>query len=143
MDKVLLSSKKMDWETPQSLFDELNRKFKFDLDACANDQNHKLPNYFTEKDDALVQEWEGNVFINPPYGRMIGKFVQKAYQESLRQTDRFIVMLIPARTDTTYWQDYVQGKAVVKFLRGRLKFEVNGVRSDAAPFPSVLVSYGI
>ena len=85
----------------------------------------------------------GNVFINPPYGRRIGKFVQKAYQESLRQTDRFIVMLIPARTDTTYWQDYVQGKAVVKFLRGRLKFEVNGVPSDAAPFPSALVIYGI
>lgn len=85
----------------------------------------------------------GNVFVNPPYGRMTGQFVKKAYDEHLRDPDRFIVLLIPSRTDTKYWQDYVIDKATVKFIRGRLKFEVNGQATDAAPFPSALVVYGI
>lgn len=133
----------MAWETPTEFFDKLNRKFKFDIDACASDENHKLPNYYTEKDDAITQSWEGNVSMNPPYGRHIGEFVKKAYEEHLRDPDRFIVMLIPARTDTKYWHEYIQDKATVKFLKGRLKFEINGEAMDAAPFPSVVVIYGI
>ncbi len=140
---LMFSSKKMDWETPQDFFDKLNKKFKFDLDACASDENHKLDNYFTELDNSLEQEWGGNVFINPPYGRSMHNFVEKAYQEHLRDVDRFIVMLIPARTDTTYWHNFIQDKATIKFLRGRLKFEVDGVATDAAPFPSALVVYGL
>lgn len=140
---LMFSSKKMDWETPQDFFDKLNKKFKFDLDACASDENHKLDNYFTELDNSLEQEWGGNVFINPPYGRAMHNFVEKAYQEHLRDVDRFIVMLIPARTDTTYWHNFIQDKATIKFLRGRLKFEVDGVATDAAPFPSALVVYGL
>lgn len=81
--------------------------------------------------------------MNPPYGRHIGEFVRKAYEEHLRDPDRFIVMLVPARTDTKYWHDYIQDKATVKFLKGRLKFEINGEAMDAAPFPSVVVIYGI
>lgn len=133
----------MAWETPKEFFDKLNRKFKFDIDACASDENHKLPNYYTEKDDALTKSWWGNVFMNPPYGRHIGEFVRKAYEEHLRDPDRFIVMLVPARTDTKYWHDYIQDKSTVKFLKGRLKFEINGEAMDAAPFPSVVVIYGI
>jgi len=140
---LMFSSKKMDWETPQVLFEQLNRKFKFDLDACASDENHKIDNYFTEKDDALVQKWGGNVFVNPPYGRSIGDFIKKAYEEHLRDPNRFIVMLVPSRTDTRYWQDYVIDKSTIKYIRGRLKFEVSGVATDAAPFPSALVVYGI
>jgi len=140
---LMFSSKKMDWETPQVLFEQLNRKFKFDLDACASDENHKIDNYFTEKDDALVQKWGGNVFVNPPYGRSIGDFIKKAYEEHLRDPNRFIVMLVPSRTDTRYWQDYVIDKSTIKYIRGRLKFEVDGVATDAAPFPSALVVYGI
>lgn len=139
----MFSSKKMDWETPQVLFEQLNRKFKFDLDACASDENHKIDNYFTEKDDALVQKWGGNVFVNPPYGRSIGDFIKKAYEEHLRDPNRFIVMLVPSRTDTRYWQDYVIDKSTIKYIRGRLKFEVDGVATDAAPFPSALVVYGM
>ncbi|MBZ6000932.1 phage N-6-adenine-methyltransferase [Leuconostoc gelidum] len=140
---LMFSSKKMDWETPQVLFEQLNRKFKFDLDACASDENHKIDNYFTEKDDALVQKWGGNVFVNPPYGRSIGDFIKKAYEEHLRDPNRFIVMLVPSRTDTRYWQDYVIDKSTIKYIRGRLKFEVDGVATDAAPFPSALVVYGM
>lgn len=143
INKTLFSSEKMNWETPQIFFDNLNKKFKFDLDACADDKNHKLNNYFTEKDNALEQDWNGNVFVNPPYGRSISQFIQKSYEESVRDENRFIVLLIPARTDTKYWHEFIQGKATVKFLRGRLKFEIDGFASDAAPFPSALVVYGL
>ena len=81
--------------------------------------------------------------MNPPYGRKIGEFIKKAYEEHLRDPDRFIVMLIPSRTDTKYWHDYIEGKATIKFLKGRLKFEINGKATDAAPFPSAVVVYGI
>lgn len=138
----MFSSKNMSWETPQNYFDELNNKFKFDLDACASDENHKLDNYYNENDNCLEQSWGGNVFMNPPYGRDIGKFIKKAYEEHLKDPDRFIVILIPARTDTKYWHDFIQDKAVVKFLKGRLKFEINGIATDAAPFPSALCVYG-
>lgn len=143
MDKVLFSSQKDDWETPSDLFDDLNKKFKFDLDACANDSNHKLSNYYSEANSCLDNQWEGNVFMNPPYGRGIYQFIQKAYEEHLRDGKRFIVMLIPSRTDTKYWHNFIQDKAVVKFIRGRLKFEVGGQPKDAAPFPSCLVVYGL
>lgn len=143
MDKVLFSSNNMSWETPTEFFDKLNIKLKFDLDACASDENHKLPNYYTEKDDALTKSWLGNVFMNPPYGRHIGEFIRKAYEEHLRDPDRFIVMLIPSRTDTKYWHDYIQDKATVKFLKGRLKFEINGKPMNTAPFPSALIIYGL
>lgn len=143
VDKVLFSSDSMTWETPKDYFDKLNRKFKFDLDACASDTNHKVDTYFTEDDNALEQKLDGNVFMNPPYGRHIGEFIKKAYEEHLRDQDRFIVMLIPSRTDTKYWHEYIQDKATVKFLKGRLKFEIDGESMDAAPFPSALVVYGL
>ncbi|CAK1244316.1 MULTISPECIES: DNA N-6-adenine-methyltransferase [Fructobacillus] len=142
MDKVLFSSKKDDWETPTDLFEKLNKKFKFDLDACANDSNHKLSNYYSVGNSCLEHDWQGNVFMNPPYGRDMYSFIKKAYEEHLRDKNRFIVMLIPSRTDTKYWHEFIQDKAVVKFIRGRLKFEVSGQPKDAAPFPSCLVVYG-
>lgn len=143
VDKALFSSNSMIWETPKDYFDKLNMKFKFDLDACASESNHKVNSYFTEVDNALIQKWGGNVFMNPPYGRHIGEFIKKAYEEHLRDPDRFIVMLIPSRTDTKYWHEYIQDKATVKFLKGRLKFEISGKSMDAAPFPSALVVYGL
>ena len=71
-NKALFTSNKQDWETPKELFERLNSKYHFDLDAAASHQNAKLPNYFTADDDALLQEWQGNVFCNPPYGRQLG-----------------------------------------------------------------------
>ena len=136
------SSKKDDWETPQELFDELNEKHNFTLDAAATDKNAKLPNYYTIEDDALKQRWEGRVFVNPPYGREIKHWVEKAYKESLEPYNECVVMVIPSRTDTIYWHDYIFGKAKeIDFLRGRLKFEVDGVASQPAPFPSAIIVY--
>lgn len=123
------------------MFNQLNEKHNFDLDAAASKENAKLVNFFTEEDDALSQLWEGNVFCNPPYSRQLGKWMKKAYEEHLRDKNRVIVFLIPARTDTSYWHDYIFGKAEIEFLRGRIKFEVDGIAKDAAPFPSAIVIY--
>lgn len=143
MNKALLSSKKMDWRTPQAFFDDLNREFHFVLDAAAMPENAKCTQYFTPETDGLSRSWDvgGSVFCNPPYGRKIGKWVQKAYSEYVRGGVT-IVMLIPARTDTSYFHDYIYGKAEIRFLRGRLKFEdENGVAMNPAPFPSMVVIF--
>ena len=85
---------------------------------------------------------EKNYWETPPYGRELRKWVKKAYEESLEKHDGYIVLLIPARTDTSYWHDFIFGKAQINFLRGRIKFELHGESKDAAPFPSALVIYG-
>lgn len=136
---VLFSSKKHDWETPDRLFNKLNEEFNFTLDAAASDSNAKLGRYYTVEDNALEKSWAGEVvFCNPPYGRKIGKWVEKCYTESQHAT---IVLLIPSRTDTAYFHNYIYGKAEIRFLRGRIKFENNGVAQNSAPFPSLLAIY--
>ena len=142
INKGLFTSDKNYWETPQDFFDELHEKYKFTLDAAATDENAKLPNYYTVEDDALKQKWEGRVSVNPPYGREIKHWVEKAYKESLEPYNECVVMLIPSRTDTIYWHEYIFGKAKdIDFLKGRLKFEIDGEPRDAAPFPSALITY--
>lgn len=143
MNKALLSSVKMDWGTPKDFFRELDQEFHFGLDAAASPENAKCERYFTPEMDGLSCSWSGYgaVFCNPPYGREIGKWVQKAYSEHVRGGVT-IAMLIPARTDTSYFHDYIYGKAEIRFLRGRLKFEdENGVAMNPAPFPSMVVIY--
>lgn len=136
MNKALLSSKRHDWTTPQDFFDELNKTYKFTLDPAASAENHKCDMYFTEQENGLLQDWGGqSVFCNPPYGRQIGEWVKKAHVES-QKWNTTVVMLIPARTDTKYFHEYIYGKHEIKFLKGRLKF---GDSKNAAPFPSMLV----
>lgn len=126
-----------EWETPQWLFDELSWTYGgFTLDPCATELNAKCLQFFTRKEDGLAQAWEGKVFVNPPYGRGIGRWVQKALEEA--QNGSLIVCLLPARTDTRWWQDYVR-RGHVHFLRGRLKF---GAARNSAPFPSAIVTFG-
>jgi phage N-6-adenine-methyltransferase len=137
MDKVHYSSEKSDWETPQDLFDELNREFNFTLDVCADHENAKCDRYITKDDDTLVQSWlDKSCWMNPPYGREIGKFIKKAYEESRRGCT--VVCLLPARTDTKWFHDHILGKAQIRFLKGRLTF-VGG--KYPAPFPSMIVIY--
>lgn len=82
----------------------------------------------------------GAVFCNPPYGREVGKWVRKAYEEA--QSGTTVVLLIPARTDTTYFHDYIYGKAEIRFIRGRLRFtDEEGNAYAPAPFPSMVVVY--
>lgn len=135
----LYSSATDDWGTPQALFDELNDEFSFTLDACASAHNFKVNIYFNEKIDALAQRWTGTVWMNPPYGRTIGKWMKKAFEES--QKGATIVCLVPARTDTIWWHDYAI-KGEVRFLKGRLKFEQPGfAKNSSAPFPSAIVIF--
>jgi phage N-6-adenine-methyltransferase len=128
-----------DWGTPQALFDELNDEFNFTLDACASAHNFKVNIYFNKEIDALAQRWTGTVWMNPPYGRTIGQWMKKAFEES--QKGATVVCLVPARTDTAWWHDYAI-KGEVRFLRGRLKFEQPGFdKNSAAPFPSAIVIF--
>ena len=134
---VHFSSATDEWETPQGLFDELSWLFGgFTLDPCATAKNAKCARFFTRAEDGLAQRWEGKVFLNPPYGRAIGRWVQKAYEES--RSGALVVCLLPARTDTRWWQEYVK-RGQVWFLRGRLKF---GDARNSAPFPSAIVIFG-
>lgn len=134
-----MTSKYDDWETPQELFDEWNRKFRFDVDVCANASNAKCAKYFTPEQDGLKQEWRGACWCNPPYGRQIGKWIRKAYESV--QGGATVVCLIPARTDTGYWHDWVM-RGTITFLRGRVYFKRNGAPHDRAPFPSAIVVFG-
>lgn len=144
MNEALLSSKKLDWCTPQAFFEKLNEEFNFTLDAAATDNTTKCKEYFTPETDGLKSSWKrpmgGSVFCNPPYGREIGKWVKKAFEEAQEGTT--VVMLIPARTDTSYFHDYIYGKAEIRFIRGRLKFtDYDGNEFAPAPFPSMVVIF--
>ena len=144
LDGAAFSSNRHNWETPQKLFDELNSKYHFTLDPCASGTNHKTSRYFTGEDNGLIQSWAGEcVFCNPPYGRQIGKWVEKCHDESLQGTR--ICLLIPARTDTAYFHDFIYNKSNtrIEFIRGRLKFEINGVPGNSSPFPSMLVFFNL
>lgn len=139
INPVLFSSENEVWETPQDFFDRLDEEFHFNLDPCATSQNKKCSNFFTKKDNGLEQDWGGfRVFCNPPYGRNVtGLWVKKAYEES-QKPNTLIVCLVPSRTDTKWFHDYIWGKAEIRFVKGRLKF---GGSKTAAPFPSMVVIY--
>ena len=136
---VMFSSKTGQWATPYEFFQKLDWRFgPFDLDPCADAENTKCSKFFTEMDDGLSQSWEGHVsFINPPYGRGIDKWIKKGYEES-RHKNTKVVMLIPARTDTKYWHNYVMKADVIYFVKGRLKV---GDSQNSAPFPSAVVVF--
>jgi phage N-6-adenine-methyltransferase len=146
--KVHFSSDKMDWETPQDLFDELDAEFGFVVDVCANEANAKCDAYYSEQGNALLMpdwaEYTGSsddpslfvFWMNPPYGREIGKWMKKAYEES--QKGATVVCLVPSRTDTAWWHDYAMKADEIRYIRGRLKFV--GAK-NSAPFPSAIVIF--
>ena len=139
MNKGLMFSSKTDlWSTPWDFFNKLNDEFHFTLDPCSTHENAKCTKHFTIEEDGLLQDW-GNeiVFCNPPYGRQIKNWVKKAYEESQKENTT-VVMLIPARTDTSYFHEYIYHKAEIRFIKGRLKF---GEAKNAAPFPSMVVIF--
>jgi phage N-6-adenine-methyltransferase len=133
---VHFSSKTCVWETPKDLFEKLNREFGFTVDVCALPENAKCERYFTPAENGLKQEWRGACWMNPPYGREIGEWVKKAYQASL--CGATVVCLLPARTDTSWWHDYVMDATEIRFVHGRLRFV--GAKSSA-PFPSAVVVF--
>lgn len=131
------SSKTDLWNTPKYIFDIFNYFYHFNTDVCATDYNHLCEHYYTKEIDGLQQEWYGNCWMNPPYGRDIYNWVKKAYLSSLNGT--IVVCLLPARTDTKWFQEFIFPYAsVIRFIKGRLKF---GNSENSAPFPSVIVVF--
>src|SRR5262245_34742388 len=118
---VLFSSATEEWPTPPAFFAKLHRSYRFTLDPCATAENTKCELFFTKQQDGLRQSWGTHrVFCNPPYGREISKWARKCFEAS--QRGALVVLLVPARVDTRWYHLWVQGKAKVTFLRGRLKF---------------------
>lgn len=136
MDRAVWASSATDlWATPQDFFDVLHAEFGFDLDVCATDENAKCARYFTAETDGLAQEWSGTCWMNPPYGRVIGDWMRKAWESSL--SGATVVCLVPSRTDTRWWHDYAM-RGEIRYVRGRLKF---GGSKNSAPFPCAVVIF--
>ena len=137
--EVMFSSKTDLWETPQDFFDRLNNEFHFTLDVCALPKNAKCAQFYTPEQDGLSQPWEKDVcWCNPPYGRQIGQWVRRAWLSSA--VGATVVMLLPARTDTNWFHEYIYNisRVEIRFIRGRLKF---GESKNGAPFPSMVVIF--
>ena len=134
---VHFSSVSDEWATPPELFAKIDRRFgPLELDVCATAENAKCPRFFTRDQDGLQQTWTGRCWCNPPYGRGIGQWVKKAWESA--HAGATVVCLLPARTDTKWWQDYVSRFGRVEFLRGRIRF---GGCENSAPFPSAIVIF--
>lgn len=132
----LMTSNTPEWSTPQATFDEWDARYHFTLDPCCTHENAKCEKHYTAKENGLAQDWASDrVWMNPPYGRAIGAWMKKAWEE--HQKGAVVVCLVPARTDTAWWHDYA-AKGQVTFLRGRLKF---GDGRNSAPFPSAIVVF--
>ena len=138
LQKAMVSSKSNEWETPKALFDKLDKEFNFTLDPCCTEANAKCQKHFTIEQDGLSRSWHGEtVFMNPPYGGHTGKWVEKAYMESL--SGAVVVCLLVSSTDRSYWHDYIFPLATeIRWIRGRVKF---GLSESTAPFASVLVIF--
>lgn len=134
-DSACFSKKSDEWETPKWLFDLLNDEFQFVLDAAANGENRKCNAFYDKYLSALDHDWAESTYVNPPYSK-IGPFMKKAYEES--QKGATVVCLIPVRSDTRYWHDYVMKSQEIRFIKGRLKF---GDSKTGAPFPSCIVIF--
>jgi phage N-6-adenine-methyltransferase len=144
MTKGLYSSNKQDWSTPQWLFDKIDSVYHFTLDVAANGFNAKCNKWFSSEDDGLKQDWSKDIcWMNPPYGREIGKWVEKARVESIRGAA--VVALLPARTDTRWFHDSIAPWVnYIGFIKGRVSFGsygVDGYKETPAPFPSMLVMF--
>lgn len=137
MNDVMFMSNTCEWGTPQDFFETLDAEFHFTLDPCSTDENAKCAKHYTRQQDGLVQDWTGEiVFCNPPYGREMPKWIKKCYEHFMGGGTA--VLLIPARTDTKAFHEYIYNKAEIRFIKGRLKF---GGARNSAPFPSMVVVF--
>jgi phage N-6-adenine-methyltransferase len=145
VNAAMFSSDRGDWGTPQWLFGLLDADFNFALDACAREDNAKCGAYLTPEMDALAYNWAelvtelggGAAFMNPPYGRGVGPWILKAHATGDAGTP--VVCLLPARIETNWFSPCWAHASLIRFVKGRLKFEG---ASSGAPFPSVIVVFG-
>lgn len=146
--KQLLSSRDQTWATPVEYFNRLDAIFNFRLDPCCAVETAKCPIFYTKEDDGLKQAWHetGNTYVNPPFGRELPKWMRKCKEEA--ENGITVVMLIPARVDTSYWHEYAfKSASYVCFVKGRIKFELHGTDTPkdewvSAPFPNAIIVFG-
>lgn len=140
--RLMFSSLRQDWATPKKVFDELDNEFHFTLDPCCSHITAKCKKHYTIEEDGLKQDWSKDVvFINPPFGREQAAWIKKGWEEWKKGAT--IVFLIPARTDTKAFHQYIYNQAEIRFIKGRLVFEkpftdVPKEKWTAAPFPSMI-----
>ena len=125
-NKIHFSSQRLDWKTPKAVYQILDAEFKFDLDPCPTNPTR----------NGLAIEWGQCNFVNPPYGRMLPHWVKKGFEEAKK--GKTVVFLIPSRTDTKWWHDYIMKADEIRFIKGRLKFDEY---KNSAPFPSAIVIF--
>jgi len=129
-----------EWETDKDFFKLLNKKFNFTLDCCATSKNKKCKRYYTKRDNALIKDWKGRVFMNPPYGRNISLWIRKAYLEVKNGNADVVVCIIPVRTDSQWFYKYSRFAQII-FLAGRLRFGIGGKFRGTSPFGSILLIF--
>lgn len=137
---VHYSSESPEWYTPPQIIEGVLAVLgEIDVDPCSNPEPHNIPakDHFTAADDGLSKEWFGRIYMNPPYGEEIGKWIVKLRDEYESGRVRQAIALLPARTDTQWFQPLFDYPCC--FVSGRLKFSDAG----SAPFPSVLVYFGV
>ena len=125
INRGLFTSARQHWATPKKLYEELDKEFHFNDDPCP-----------LNGEGGLDRRWGTRTFLNPPYGKEIGKWLLRAWEESV--WGRTVVCLVPSRTDTKWWHEYCMKASEIRFLRGRLKF---GGAKNSAPFPSAIVIF--
>jgi len=147
VSKVLFSSKDQGWGTPYYLYEQISRNHgPFLLDAATRPENPlRTPFFYTEKNNGLIMPWMNPTFVNPPFGRgtKLYHWILKAYVESTNGNK--VVMLIPARTDTKWFHQFIykRPKVEYEFIKGRLRFvDYEGKKHPhVAPFPSMVVVF--
>lgn len=141
-------SQSVEWATPQAFFDKLDKEFHFTLDVCSTNKNAKCKNHFTKEHNGLAQDWSGNVcWMNPPYGLIIYDWIKKAWEEC--QKGSTVVILVPARTDTKWFHDYVYDRknhkfrdnVECRFIKGRIKFIKDGEIGCSPTKPSIIIIF--
>ena len=136
---------KDNWETPKYFFDLLDKgkEFNFTLDPCATKENMLCDKYYTIEDDGLKQDWGGEaVFVNPPFSH-IAEWCKKCWFEGSKYNTT-VVMILPSRTDTRYWHDYIMDANEIWFCKGRVNFLMGGKlpKRGGSNFPLSVVVFG-
>lgn len=143
------NARSVKWSTPDWLFEKLHEEFCFQMDACASAQNAKCEAYIDEEQDCLATEWNigavsrfanSAAWMNPPWGRRIGRFIQRAHEQSKRHR-MIVVCLLPASTDTRWWRDWVWSASEVRLITGRLHFTRDDGYTGPSLQPAAIVTF--
>ena len=135
-------SERQDWPTPQDMFEALDKVYEFNFDLAAGKENSKCKHFYSQEQDALIQEWTASsCWLNPPYGgtgsNKLAAWIKKAHESSEKYGNR-IVVLIPARTNTSWWHKHCMKAKEILFVEGRPKF---GDAKHGLPQPLAIIIF--